>query len=150
MRKTRASKDGEKVSVKASSKLSNNKFTRAGIVVVLVVIAVVAAVLLVRHLRRTSAADLESNMKTMASRYFDEKIRGNVIGINKQIISVGTLEKAGYDISGLKDPESGIACDKENSFSYIIIGDPAETDYDKITYTVENHLSCGNYSSEKK
>lgn len=119
----------------------------AGIVVLIVIVSVI---IIIGQLRKISANDLEKDMTSMVSKYFDENIRGKVIGINKQIVTVETLERAGYDIKNLKDPNSGTDCDKVESFSYVVIADPSETDFDKIVYSVENHLKCGEYSSNKK
>lgn len=127
--------------------LRNKKFTFI-IALIVLVVALIGTIFLVNNRQEASAKALEKEMTNLTSRYFDEFIRSKVIGINKQIITIDTLEKANYDISKLKDPYTGQTCDKENSFSYIIINDPAETDYDKISYTVENHLKCGDYNSE--
>ena len=129
--------------------VSDNKSTWV-VAVIVVLIVIVSVMIIIGQLRKISANDLEKDMTSMVSKYFDENIRGKVIGINKQIVTVETLERAGYDIKNLKDPNSGTACDKVESFSYVVITDPAETDYDKISYSVENHLTCDEYSSNKQ
>ena len=145
----KASKDEAKPKARLRHRISDNKSTWVvGVVAVLIVI--VSVMIIVGQLRKISASDLEKDMTSMVSKYFDENIRGKVIGINKQIVTIETLENAGHDIKNLKDPNSGTACDKTESFSYVVIADPAETDYDKITYSVENHLSCGSYKTEEK
>lgn len=135
---------------KARAKFLNNKTYLGIIMVFLLAIICVGVVVIINNQQKSSAKNLEKEMSSLTSQYFDEFIRSKVIGINKQIITIETLEKANYDTSKLTDPYTGKACDKQNSYSYIIINDPAETAYDKITYTVENHLVCEQYNSDEK
>jgi len=92
-------------------------------------------------------AKLEAAMKSIASKFYDEKIRAKVIGMDNQIIYLKDIEENGYDISKIIDPKDGTTCDKEKSYAVVKAENPSEIDYDKIKYTVENHLVCANYSS---
>ncbi len=79
----------------------------------------------------------ENIMKRYVSKYYDETIRGKVIGIDRQIVTIRDLEKAGFNINEFKEK-----CNMEESFSYVILENPKERDIEKIKYTVENHLVC--------
>ena len=76
-------------------------------------------------------------MTALVTTYYEEKIKGNVFGVNQQKVTLQALEEAGYDISSVIDKGE---YDKTKTYSLVKIENPNETDVDKIKYTVENHL----------
>ena len=81
--------------------------------------------------------NLEEKMTAMVSSFYEKNIKGKVIGVHRQIVTLEDLQKQDYDISVFIKS----SC-KLESFSYVILEDAQETDVAKIKYTVENHLDC--------
>ena len=86
----------------------------------------------------TGSKTLNNKMEKITTEFYNENIKGKVIGVNKQIVTLKDLKKQNYDISDFERAK----CDLE-SFAYVIIKDPQETDKAKIKFTIENHLKCG-------
>ena len=86
---------------------------------------------------KISKDTLEKEMETMVSEFYDNNIKGKVIGMNRQIVTVEDLKNQGFDISLFEKAKC-----KLESFSYVILEDPKEEDISKIKYTVEHHLDC--------
>lgn len=81
--------------------------------------------------------DLETEMSELVSSFYDKYIKGMTVGIHRHIVTLKDLEAQEYNINHFTILE----CDME-SFSYVILDDPMETDIAKIKYTIEHHLDC--------
>ena len=86
---------------------------------------------------------LESELTTKSSAYYEEYIKGFVLGISQHKITLEALKTSGVDIENFDERE----CDLE-SYSLIKLtlddeGVPADE------YEVENHLTCKDYPVKK-
>ena len=82
--------------------------------------------------------NLDGEMNKVVDSFYNDRIRGKVIGIKKQLVTLSALDKAGYDVSALKNA----GCNMDNTFAYVVLEDPNETEFDKIKYTIEITLAC--------
>jgi len=105
------------------------------IVAITVIIATVASVLYV-----TNTEDYINNQMTkVVTQYYERDMKENMVGVNRLIVTLQTLKDAGFNIKKIEG-KKGVPKDLTKAFSYIIIQNPEETDYNKIIYTIENHL----------
>lgn len=88
---------------------------------------------------------LEEKLTELSKQYYEEQLKGKVKGFNMHEISLEQMEKAGYDISEFKEKK----CDL-TSYSFIKLELDENREVIGDNYEVENHLKCGNYSTEKQ
>ncbi len=85
---------------------------------------------------------LNNEMTKLASKYYEENIKGKVIGVDQHEITLEAIKDKGFlNIDGLSK------CDPKESKSYVIVENPIEEDIKKIRYKIENHLVCEGYTS---
>ena len=82
-------------------------------------------------------------MTELVTEYFERDVKANVARMGRLIVTVKTLEDAGFRIDGIRGIKGkpGVSEDLSKAFSYVIIENIEETDPTKIIYTIENHLS---------
>ena len=79
---------------------------------------------------------VNGKMTELVTEYFETNIKDNAAGVGRLMVTLQTLEDAGYNIGAIEG-KKGVSGD---AFSYVIIENPEELDVSKITYIIENHL----------
>lgn len=108
------------------------------ILVIIIAITITIAVLMYRYTNTEEYAN--KKMIELVTKYYERDIKENAVGVNRLIVTLQTLEDAGFEIKGVKG-KPGVSEDLTKAYSYIIIENPNETHKDKIIYTIENHLN---------
>ena len=75
-------------------------------------------------------------MTELTEEYYNTYIKGRIFGINKQKVTLETLEKNTKNDIGILEK-----CDKD-SYAYIIVFNSSEARIKKIEHTIETHLNC--------
>lgn len=109
---------------------------------IILIVAILFLVIMITYVlyKSNSRINLEEKLLSIVETYYNDKIKGKVIGIKEQIVTLNTLEKAEYDITIFKEAN----CDLEESYSSVILEDPNETNLDKIKYSIQCYLKCSN------
>lgn len=87
---------------------------------------------------------LEEELKEKATKYYQDYIEGKVLGFDEHRVSLEALEKAEVDISNFKKKY----CDKSSYASIKLKYD--DNNEPTGEFEVENHLTCGEYTTKKK
>ena len=127
----------EKENKKRSKKEILKKWFLPGAAILIFIFALVFSSLEGKNREVNDEYNLEEEMAEMVSSFYDKNIKGKVIGVDKQIVTLKDLQSQAYDINHFIIAE----CDLE-SYSYVVLDDPQETDVKKIKYTIEHHLDC--------
>lgn len=113
-------------------------------IVVLFVVTFVITGLMCCGCGKKTYSKLEEEMTTLASNYYEEQLKGVVLGFNEHQVSLEMMEKVGYNINNFINKN----CDKS---SYSVIKLTLNEDREVIgDYEVENYLTCKKYESENK
>lgn len=110
--------------------IKNNK-----IVVIIGVIVLIVLLITILFATKVIGTNYDKEMTNLVKDYYENNIKGNVIGIDKQKVTITDLKNADMNVSKLEK------CN-EDSYSYVIINNPMEAEKDKIEYSIENHLDC--------
>jgi len=92
--------------------------------------------------KKDDFSSLEKELTEKATKYYEDYIKGKVLGVNNHQVTLTALENVGVDIKNFAKK----SCDRS---SYALIklnlnenGEPTGT------IAVENHLICGEYSTK--
>ena len=87
---------------------------------------------------------LETDFTSLAKKYYEEQLEGKVLGFDNHEISLEAMEQVGYDITPFTEKN----CDKSSySLIKLTLNEESEVVGD---YEVENHLTCGSYSTPEE
>ncbi|MDD2181264.1 MAG: hypothetical protein PHW32_02720 [Bacilli bacterium] len=87
---------------------------------------------------------LETELESLAGKYYEEQLKGKVLGLDEHHITLKSLEDVNYDISKFVKEN----CDKT---SYSLVQLTLDENREVVgDYKVENHLTCGEYSTENQ
>lgn len=82
---------------------------------------------------------LESEMNDKALSYYEEHLKGYIVGVNQHKITLKDLDNQNYNINKFIKQE----CELD---SYVLIKFMPDEDNDD--YEIETHLTCKNYQSK--
>lgn len=127
---------------KVISFIIKNKF----ILIIIVIIMTIICYILFKSFKQspilpvinTFEVDLEKEITNIAETYYQDEVKGKVIGIEEYRITLAILESSGYDVNIFRENN----CDFDKSYSNIIIDDPNEINTQNINYSIKVHLSC--------
>ena len=124
----------------AKEKEENSKKLKKPLIAIItiVIIAIVTTIVIYKVTYTQEYAN--KKMTKIVAKYYEENFKENSAQIGRLIVTLQTLEDAGYSIKGITG-KPGVSKDLNQAFSYVIIENPEETDKDKIIYTIENHLN---------
>lgn len=93
-------------------------------------------------------AKLETELKEKAAKYYEDNVKNKVLyqGPKEKVqqkVTLSHLEKSNFDIKNFTDKK----CDKDDSYAYVIYAIDEEGKQ-KGDYTIENHLTCGDYKTK--
>lgn len=107
-----------------------------------IIIVLVMFMLVVTGCGKSNYKILEKELTDLSGKYYEEQLKGKVLGLNSHIVTIEALQTAGYDVTNFTNKK----CDK-TSYSLIVL----ELDENRDVvgdYKVENHLTCGDYQTE--
>jgi len=119
------------------AKIKSEKFW-IWVLLSIIVIAIIALISL--YMITNTEEYANKKMTELVSQYYETNLKRNSAPVNRIIVTLQTLEEAGFNISGVKG-KPGVSEDLSKAFSYIIVENSEETDKEKITYIIENHLN---------
>lgn len=102
----------------------------------IIVVAVTIATVINKDAHATGT--IEDKMIALTTEFYENEIAGKVIGVDRQIVSLDILKKLNYDVT----PFDKAKCNFSESKAYINIENSAETDINKIEYSIELDLKC--------
>jgi hypothetical protein len=91
----------------------------------------------------TNYSKLEKDLADKATKYYNDDIKGKVLFVDQQQVSLSDLEKAKVDITEFTKE----SCDKS---SYVLLKFTLDDKgLPKGDYKIETHLICGDYETGK-
>lgn len=99
-----------------------------------------------KETKESDATKLENTMKEYVTSFYDKNIKNYVKGITEQKVTITQLKALDFDTSKLTEPGKDTLC-SEDSYAVVKIEDPS--DVANSAYTIENHLTCGDYTTAK-
>lgn len=133
--------------VKEKNNIIGSKMTKLKVLkskmfwIVVVIVVILTTIISFSVYKITNSEEYVNNKMTkLVTKYYEEDMKENTIGVNRLIVTLQTLKDAGFNIRGVKG-KAGVSTDLSKAFSYIIIENPDEIDRGKVVYTIENHLS---------
>ncbi len=140
-------KEKEKAIEKEEANLEKKvvKVNRRAVVVLIISIVVLLLVLLgVIYLtkEKDGSDNLKSNFEELVKTYFEKNIKGNVINVSQQKVTLKTLKSMNYNTTIMKNASTGKECNLENTYGLVIIENPEETEKANIRYKIEVRLDC--------
>lgn len=94
--------------------------------------------------KKDDFSSLEKELTEKATKYYDDYIKGKVLGVNNHQITLDALEKAGVDIKNF----SKKSCDRS---SYALIKLNLNENGEAIgNVEIENYLICGEYTTKNE
>lgn len=104
------------------------------------IIVLTFAILVLAGCGKINYTKLEDDFKELASKYYDDNIKGFTTNINNHQITIAALEDVNVDVSKFIDAK----CDKE---SYVLIKlELDEEGKQKGEFETEVHLTCDDYT----
>lgn len=91
----------------------------------------------------TDYTKLEKDLTTKASKYYEDNLKGKVLGVTSHQVTLTALQAAKVDVTEFTDA-------KCKTTSYALINLKFNDKREITGYSVENHLSCGSYTTSNK
>ena len=104
------------------------------VAIVLILLIITISILIYKYVNTEDYVN--NKMAQLVTDYFERDIKENAVGVNRLLVTLPTLQDAGFNIKSIKGKKGVV----EEAFSYVIIENPEEKDVTKMIYIIENHL----------
>jgi len=109
-----------------------------------IILIFIMMLLVVGCTKKDNFSALEKELSEKALKYYEDYIKGKVLGVNNHQITLDALEKAGVDIKNF----SKKSCDRS---SYALIKLNLNENGEAIgNVEIENYLICGEYTTKNE